>query len=547
MTVALDKPAFKGGESMTGRVGLRITDVAGLVAHSFITANPEVEQALELKLRFVGYESVQMSKWLYDHKVKMKRRHDYTSSRTIYSHIMTVARFEKEQLATGDFVFPFSIELPTGLPAGFSYELQESAEFMKDSHAKVVYDIQTILTRAGDEQEWGMTIDKSPRIGVLIEDSSAPTAAVPKLIAPKTEQISSFFGCFNSGKLHAGASVENVAVANGETIKAKLVVENHSSAKLKAVEVTLWEEVRASATGFGYMYRQKRTMKHTMRLPAEQLGALSKAKTESLTDADVLRRVSSALSGESEGISISIPVDNCNNYYGGRNVQVRHILEIKMPAASSTPTIECPIFVQGQGRANAHELPYEQAASPPADWFPRQIDATPAASSATVTVGKEYLASPETDQERASIQGLLDSLDASFPALAAETVGRWFSDPANSGVKSLSPAALASIVERVVDNDSKAAVAEILSTHVQQITVDHLIAVATATVPIDANDASLFGVRWAVLGALAKVCTADSNNAVRLVEPLNSNCEMIYTEEHVAKLFEHNLPKPPPR
>ena len=110
LSVQYDQLCVRAGEKLSGRVLLRV------LAADKVHAN-------EVQLRFHGREHTEIK---VEHNRGSKHRFVIThvNDHDVIDLTITLARFDNQLvLAEGDFAFPFCIDLPAGLPAGFSFTM----------------------------------------------------------------------------------------------------------------------------------------------------------------------------------------------------------------------------------------------------------------------------------------------------------------------------------------------------------------------------------------------------------------------------------------
>ena len=534
LSVQYDSQFVRAGETLSGKVLLRV------LAADKVHAN-------EVQVRFHGREHAEIKVQHGSGKTHRTVRH--TANHDVIDVTLTLARFDAQLiLQKGDFVFPFQIALPAGLPSGFAFHVP-------DGSCSLRYTCEAVLTSPG--ALWGTSEHKSQLAEIQLAGAHVDLPPQPQMLNPRSDRIN-FCCCFDKGTLNSGSALDKTTVSNGEQLQTRIAFENHSTCRMKAVEFFLWEDVTCHAAGHS---RSKRIARFRTRILPEQLGtafAPLAVKPEALNDQEVLQRLWGALSGAGSAGSVLVSIDQCANDYNGVTVSVRHVLEIKIdtPFGYNNPNHEARVYVQSGksgGGGVGYEIPFAPGVAIPADWNPRTVRSLPMAQASVVmapvvAATRVSICGPGPDQHL--VQSLLDALDKGYPMSAAGNVAEFFATPPNDEIATLSPAALASIFEHVTDCGQRLRVGTTLARRFSSaITCAHLCAVARSMTPEDAVDASTTGARWQVLSALSKVCS-DPHNSASLADALNATGRgAFYSPALVATLFSSGdsaMPSAPP-
>ena len=511
LSVETDQPSYEGGQQLTGRVLLRVLQ-------------PDKVHANQLELAFEGAENTKVTvhKTTGSGKNKKTVTKIYRSYHLIVRMHCVLAKFDSGLvLQKGDYVFPFSMALPVGLPAGFSFRGEDCCS--------IRYTAVAVLSQPGTM--WGTSEHKSPAHDIRIEGTHVPTVPVQQILQPRADNIK-FFCCFNSGTLHSGGAVSSHLVSNGEKLKVNVAFENHSTSRIKAVEVYLKQVVRFTAdrhTGC------KECTLGYQRIPPEQLGDMFKPikdlKEESLnrtmTDEDILQRLTESIVKNTSG-SVSLDIAGATNSYAGVHIHIRHSLTIRVatPFCVDDPEHSCGLFIQAPSKGfggNAYEYPVVPPQPLPADWSPRQI-AMPVAMPVDFTKGSYCDDGAPSAPTAGPEAELLAQLNKSFPLAAYGTLIEWFA--IHEEITTLSPESLANVLTHVQDPGTKIRVSAYLSTRLQRISTLHLL--AAAKIPYSDQDDSCTGTRWQVVKCLAGKCT-DRDNLDGLTAALRSNLSLVKT------------------
>jgi len=516
LAVEVDQTSYYGGDQLTGRVLLRVMQ-------------PDKVHADQLELRFEGAERTKVV--VEQGSGKHKRRVTHRSSHLILRMDVVLAKFDSHLvLAKGDYVFPFSLSLPLGIPAGFSFRYS-------DHSCSVRYTAVAVLSQPG--MMWGTSEHKSQERDIRIEGTHIPTVPVQQIINPRADKIV-FCCCFNSGTLHSGGSVSTNCVHNGETIKVNIAFENHSTSRMKAVEVTFQQNVFFKADHHSKSFSQ--ALAYT-RLAPEQLGTMWEPITQAenktntaagfVNDAEILLKLSDAIAKGTCG-NATLDIVGATNTHRGSLITVGHelIIRIATPFCVSDPEHHTWCYVQapprgmGLSAGNAYQIAFAEPTAPPKDWNPQVINSMPMASAVVVTTGLTPPSTTTTTTTTLKETELLQQLDKTYPLAAYGTLVEWFA--INEDLKVLPATSLANIFLHVVDPATKIRVAAFLATRLEQISIDHLVAVAQVVIPIDKTDASCTGTRWSIIKHLATKCT-DRENYSKLSGPLKASDALVKT------------------
>jgi hypothetical protein len=357
--------------------------------------------------------------------------------------------------------------------------------------------------------------------------------------------------------------ISSGTVSNGDRLNVKIAFENHSTSRMKAVEVFFYEHLWFTAQGHS---RTRTLEKFHIRIPPEALGAMFnplsvKPRPAESNDFDILKRLTESLCGGACGTA-TLPIQGCTSDYQGTLINIRHTIVVRVatPFCVTDPAHEARVFVQAPapgspfGMGNSYEIPWRQIMNPPPDWRPQQIQAPPMVQATVIMGGTQQVgpgiqapvANPISgyappNPEFAIINDLFGQLDKSFPLAVCGNLMEWFA--IHDDVKTLSPHGFSQIFQHVSDCNSKVRVAQFLSTRIVPITMAHLVEVAQSIRPHDLPDASCTGTRWQVLTKLGPSCV-DPQNAELLLQPLNCFPQMVFTPALVQSLFTTDQPRP---
>ena len=550
LSVTLDKGIYRGGEKMTGKILLRV------LADGKVHANE-----LRVKFHCREHASVTVSRQQGTGKNARTVTHTYHENRDIMNMEYCLFRFDQHggpaTLGKGDYAFPFSIDLPVGCPASFGFRQGRN-------HCSLRYTLQSSLATPG--MLFGTSEHNSLVMDVRVEGPYYPVPPAPTLLLPRSDPLA-MCCCFKRGTLVSGASLSATTLSNGQQLAVVLALENHSTCRVKAVEVTLVEHVSWHAQGHREWCQRER---FSRRISAEQLGTMVSPVSEieaGLDDGEVLRRINAAIQNTLQGgaapsSTTEVPIHGYTNTYNSHLITVTHTLVIKIctPFGVNNASHTARIIVQSpppqpynstfdEKMSCQFDIP-EPSAPPvpiPADWHPREMNTLPMAHPVWCSYGSEATAVPQVvavpwtgdhkiqpllqeqgaTQHTLTVQGLVQQLDASYPGAHASIVADWFA--ANGAVSVLSPSDIGLVFQHCPDPSCQVRIAEFLATRLQGISVQHMIAVTQAILGSSEECHAATGTRLQCVKALARVCVDPANYA--LLQPSLNNCPLPFIQQ----------------
>lgn len=377
ISVKFDEPVYRGGERVSGRVMLRV-----LLANKV--------NASELRIKFKCRE--RSSVWV------SQQRKNGDNVRTVWhEHCESVDIIAPQEfvllhfdagaptLSVGDYVFPFSMNLPPGCPASFGF--QNDRHTVHRDSCNLRYTFEAFLSCPGTL--FGQTVHASEEADLHVEGPSSLVPDVPTQLAPRADRLA-ICCCVPTGTLFSGGTLSSTTVSNGQHLSCLLALENHSTCHVKAVEVVLVEEVVWRA--HGHIVR-KRFERFRQRLSPEEMGLSTAAplreKEANLNEESVLRRIHCALL-ESTGGVWAIPIQNYTNTYSSRLITIKHTLSIKLCTNFGVNNVETVTNIVVQSppavatgpfhKMGSYEIPNASAPmAVPDDWRPREYATLPMA------------------------------------------------------------------------------------------------------------------------------------------------------------------------
>lgn len=337
LTVEFDKgdKAYSSGGAVSGKVYLS-------VEKDSVTAD-------SLDILFTGNES---SKVGYDVQVRdidgkgshRERRHAYESV-CFLSLSFPLTTYAGGHVGRGRYCYPFSFQLPPCLPG-------RREIFVHDHYFKLHYFMEVRLHRTGF-----MTWDVKNKREVLIVDQPAPAYVTPMYTEPTRTPIK-FFCCFDSGSITMGAKLDNTHLALGEACNCDFVVANHSTSRIKAVEVRIHQhiDIRAMSHTGG-----DTTQTFTRRIEAQELMkdmSINPEKKGEFTDDNATYLLTLLQKGAHR---VAAPVTGFAGFAGSL-ASVTHEMhfQVKTPFCVDDPELQFPLYIST----------YRSAQQAPNGWVP---------------------------------------------------------------------------------------------------------------------------------------------------------------------------------
>jgi len=140
---------------------------------------------------------------------------------------MRVANVPSGVIERGQNEYPISFFVPHGSPASMVIGC-----YLGDS-GSVSYTLHVWLDRPG-----AMRWDVKNEIQITITVPAPMQQSIPYWIEPADVEIKTC-SCFSRGNVLAGAVVESAVVSKGSTVWVNYALENQSTSRIKAIEITL--------------------------------------------------------------------------------------------------------------------------------------------------------------------------------------------------------------------------------------------------------------------------------------------------------------------
>eukprot|EP01036_Dinobryon_divergens_P034750 gene34750-44942_t len=217
--------------------------------------------------------------------------------------------------------------------------------------AEIKYNIEARIHRRG-WIKWDVFTSKEINV-VSFKD----LGTVPKIqgyVQPHAEKVH-LCCCINRGSIAMGMSTPSTSLAVQDSFAANYVIENESSAIVKAVEIKIMERVNWTARTLSsnipphVRNRESAEAIFSLRINAADMNggisALSKEEKAMLDETAVLKRLKDAL--DSKANVLSGKIDGKYSTYAGTIVQIRHTLEVTVCTTfgTSNPQVTIPLIL----------------------------------------------------------------------------------------------------------------------------------------------------------------------------------------------------------
>lgn len=274
-----------------------------------------------------------------------------------------LATVPSHSIKRGQYEYPFQFVIPAGAPASMH------ADNGQDD-CDVVYSMEVWLNRPGFLR-W----DIKHKSILTVLNPPKSNSKVPLYIEPYQEKLFSCC-CFRRGDILLGASVDSSVLSAGGNVNVKYAVHNLSTVRVKAIELSLTENLAFRAHGH---HSHRNTRLCYIRIEADKCGLdltpLSGDKNQVQPDMmDLLRKLSQQLFSDLCKVSFSVP-GTAKNSYRGTLITISHTMSIRVITTFGTanPAImrdvkmfTREIFVSPKMTKDIEQVP----TSAPPDWAP---------------------------------------------------------------------------------------------------------------------------------------------------------------------------------
>ena len=217
-----DKSAtYLTGDRLEGTIYL-------IVEHELIYCN-------QLQIKLQGIEkSTKANKEAEDYRIQTdqilssKKIHEKNECVEFYNHDDCIFIFIDNKLRKGRYEYSFSILLPSNIPTSFT-----------TTSCAIIYTLEARLDRPGSTASKS---DVSHKVEIKIIKPEQRPKSIPLLIGPCTTRMTKHF-CFSAGSITLAGMASLPAVALGECFKVYYTLHNHSTTRIKALTITLYEDI----------------------------------------------------------------------------------------------------------------------------------------------------------------------------------------------------------------------------------------------------------------------------------------------------------------
>jgi hypothetical protein len=325
LAMSLDQQAVHSGGLVTGRIYLNVT--------------AEVEcSALQFQISGGEHTTVRYERTTGSGDNKKTTTHYAHGHRTLLNIIVPLAQFPSGTAAPGQYEFPFSAQLPAGLPSSMCVS--------GSSNCRVSYVFTARLTRPG-MFKWDVTC-KQPLLVQMQPRLNAQQVYLP----PDTTAVK-FCCCFNKGQMSFGAVLDRGLVSPNEQLGVGFGVKNESTVELLGVDVKIRETIYWSAGG--HNERSVRIVAQSFFDGAAISAASAIDKSEKHSRGSMLRMAEDAareiyqtLASNTQR-SLLVIAPTTRHSYEGIIITVRHTLQVTLKTKGccvTSPSTAQQIFVQ---------------------------------------------------------------------------------------------------------------------------------------------------------------------------------------------------------
>ncbi|TMW58559.1 hypothetical protein Poli38472_010118 [Pythium oligandrum] len=213
--VHVEQPTLLPGDTVTGVVTL------------------EVLQAIDVQELLITLEGKEHLKWEETSGDSSSTYHRYHDLFSLATRCQVHAT-----LIPGETSYPFSFQLPHGIPASFEYK-NPGVRLLDWVEVRTEYKVTAEVTRNG-RLTWSLTGSADLTVQPTAESlrvflDSKPASAL-------ASQIVRAMGLFKRGQCHARVDLRSDVIPLGSEIKLTAFVDNDSAQKIKDVRVILYED-----------------------------------------------------------------------------------------------------------------------------------------------------------------------------------------------------------------------------------------------------------------------------------------------------------------
>lgn len=281
-----------------------------------------------------------------------KNRKTHTHHRSSKSRLnfldmkFPIAQFDNGRIPKGQHEFRFQFAIPHGVPPSWFVGRKGS------DCCSISYEVCGFLHRTGG-MKW--RVENKVYFDVYVP---APTlSSQPAVLHPKAEPVNAFC-CYGRGHIGIGAIGDSQVLVGGTSTKIKYSVQNFSSAKVKALEIKLIENIRWHSGGHSgrkqislFEKRLKVDCKdredgNALNINVNPLSKQEKIELGDNEDGVWLRKVKSILDRGLYSID-GLVSDGAHGTYAGKILSVKHTLVVRVitTVGTNNPELTHDMFV----------------------------------------------------------------------------------------------------------------------------------------------------------------------------------------------------------
>jgi hypothetical protein len=251
----------------------------------------------------------------------------------------------------GNYVVPFSIQLPAGLPSTMKI-------VDHDSSCEVRYSLKAQLKGSGWVQDYKYT---QP---LLVQGAPLPADPVPYQ-GPPIESVVNMCCCWNKGSLLFGAHVTDTLLDRGQSnIAITLACRNRSTVDIKSIQAKLIQRISWSAEG----HKKDQTITlntFDFGTAMQGLNKTSPAERGFHDNGMDLKEIARELEEAKYSGTVQLPYSAIDTF-PGQLIQTKHYITVVVDTGSCTtaPTIAIPVQVGPPRPGGSNTAPPPAASAP---------------------------------------------------------------------------------------------------------------------------------------------------------------------------------------
>lgn len=326
LAIALDQEAVFAGSVVSGKVYLDVK---------------KDTDASSLQLILEGKEHSH-THWTESHGSGDNRHtehHHAYANRTLIKLTFDLAEFPGGKVAIGQYEFPFSAELPPGLPSTM-YASGQGGD------CRIAYSFRARMHRPG-LFKW----DTKAKRSFLVSSMPLPPEPQPYFAAPSTTAVK-MLCCINRGRMTVGAVATDTLISRGETFNMNVALKNESTAKIDAMRAEIEERVVWWAGGHSNWCLRKvaqgfldpSTIAGTAKLDKAELKAV---REDGNSKGQALEEIYAQLCKADQPVAVLTCADDARDTYRGPLISTSHDMRAvcKTPCCITDPVVHIPVRI----------------------------------------------------------------------------------------------------------------------------------------------------------------------------------------------------------